>query len=437
MYNRVTISCFCLLFLAFGRLEAQNTTPEVKQLLKQARVNLNAQPDSCVYYSQAAYKKASDQKNHWAMVKSLTYIGRVREKQKQPEQAIQHYFDALDLMTRSDTLDDFNTATLNRNIAGIQKNHNNHKQAVAYYDSALFYLHRHVREYPDIARKDGDYRHIYSIEYNKAQSQRRLGDIEAAQSSFLSLLRDTQTPWRVQVNSLYQIGLMFNELQEPDSAQKYFRLGIEHEKADSLRISRGYHNLAMVYFQQGDYTAALDLYMQAIRLKERLKDKKSLFISLIDLGESYLMLGQYSQANEVFEKATRTLGEETIKTDPKYYNLYQLQSQVFASTNPEASRQMIRKYVNCTREFQRLQEVLRDEGRRRAFNLAMSNYWAEKEHVQEVQTLDRKYTAWIWVIIIGFSIAFYMGFQVLRVYRRKKLFREINKVTRDRTIRAS
>lgn len=426
-----------LLLSVFEPLGAQNTTPQTKLLMDSARVKLLQQPDSSLIYATMAYKEAQENNNLWAMIKCLTYIGRVKEQGGIIDEAVGHYFDALGLMSKADTIDDYNTATLNRNIALIQANYFNFEQALSYYDSALFYLQRHVKDYPKIARADGDYRHVYSIRFFKGQTMRKLGNLDGAKQVFRQLLDDKQTPGRTQINTIYQIGFMYNDVQQPDSARKYFQLGLRHPALDSVRKGRGLHNLGMIDFEAGNFESAIANYSAALRVKRKLRSRSSLYITLLDLGESYLKLNRFAKADKYFQEALETLDEKVMQADPRYYNVYQLRANALMDTDVAISRKMLSVYVQCNEDFQRIQQQLRDQDQNRAFNLAMTNYWSEKEHNQEVKALDRTYTAWIWGMIIGFGITAYLGFQALRTYRRKRLFREIQKVTRDRTTRAS
>lgn len=402
-----------------------------------ASAKLLSQPDSSIFYARRAYELAKDNSNVWAMVKSLTYIGRVEERKGSIDEAIRLYFDALRLMDMADTLDDYNTATLNRNIALIQGRYFNFEQALSYYDSSLFYLNRHVREYPKIAKEDGDYRHLYAIQYFKGQTLRKLGTTEAAKDAFKTLLEDSQTPASIQINSIYQIGLMYNDINLPDSAQKYFRLGLKHPRLDATRRGRGMHNLGMVSFQKGDFQTAIQHYEEALQVKRNLKSKRSLYITLMDLGESYLMLDRFSLADQYFQQALNLLEEAEIKSDPKYYNIYQLRSQALITADASLSRKMLRAYVDCNREFQRIQQQLRDQDQNRAFNLDLDNYWADIDHQEEVIEIQARFR-WKLIIVSFIIIALaYAAHYFWRIRKRKTIDRKVKKAVREKRARLS
>ncbi len=424
---------FTFLFLQANSGIAQNSTRQVKFWITKARQYMNPNPDSCIYYSELIQSKATRQGNYWAMSKSLTYSGRAKEKKGDPFNAIRDYFDALMWISKADTTDDYNTGVITRNIANIQIDHFNYEEALKYYDSALFYFNRHVLENPKVAKQDRDYLQLYTTEYFKVEALRGVKDIESAQKTLVRLLNDKQTPNRTAINSIYQIGKIFNDLNEPDSAKKYFQQGIADVRADSLRKAQGYHNLAMVNFQQGDYEQAISLYTKAVAIKNKLKRKESLFISLLDLGESHLMNGNLKLARSRFGQAINTLTTASINANPEYYIIYHFMS-LASGEDMEANWEYQRKFVDCSQGFLRMQQKIKDEARKRAFNLSLDQYRANIQHQEEVNGLDRKYSIWIVIILVLATAASIIGAKTLIVLWRKKREKKLNNVLRPRKI---
>lgn len=423
--------------MSLATLKGQNTVPGVKALLKSARQSMNANPDSCIFYSQNAYEIAKSTKDFWAMSKSLTYSGRAKENMGQVENAIRDYFYALKWVSLSDTTDDYNSGVITRNIAAIQIDYRNFTQAIIYYDSALFYFNRHVTEFPEIAKRDNDYRQIYYTRYYRAESLWQAGNILESQQQLLSLLNDVNTPISLKVNAHYQFGFIYNEMQRRDSAILHFKRGLSIAKINDRDLSRGRHNLAMTHFRQQKYKEAARLYRDAIEIKKQLKDSKSLFISILDLGESLLMDNRPNEALSVFKEAINILDQKTIDANPKYYSIYQFMSRCLTFTDGKESQALLIKFVECTNEFQRLQEALRNEHQQKTFDLFMQNYQAEMEYESELTTLDRKYSVWVVIIILLALVASILGMKSWLIYRRKQISKKINQAIRPRNLRAS
>ncbi len=413
---------------------AQNSTPEVREWIIKARQHLNDEPDSCLYYTDLIVAKAKSNRNYWALSKSFTYSGRVKEKRGQIEAAVIDYFEGLRWIARADTADDFNSGVLTRNIAGIQMDFKNYEEAQVYYDSALFFFNRHVREHPEIAKKDNDFRHIFSTRYFKVEGLRRLGDIESARDILIGLLKDKRTPKGTRINSLYQLGFIFNDMNEVDSAQSYFQKGIDHDGATPFYIARGLHNLGMVSFQQKKYGEAINRYKKAVAVKEKLSNKKSLFISLMDLGESFLLAGKLDSALHYFNHSIRVLDEVSLHADPDYYIIYLLMSKA-SGKDMSSSWKLQDQFISCNNEFLGTQQAIKDEARKRAFNLSLDQYRSDIKHKREFKLLDRKYAIWVIVIVILATVASVLGAKSLIMYWRKKRSKDLNQVLRPRHIR--
>lgn len=425
--------------MSIGRAFGQDSTPEVKDWLTKARQHLIDQPDSCLYYVDFILDKAGKQGDYWAISKSLSYSAWVKEKRGQIYGAIIDYYEALRWMAEADTIDDVNNGTITRNIANIQMDFKNYEHAQIFYDSALFFFNRHVNNHPKVAKEKNHYRHIYSTKYFKVEGLRRLGKELKAQEVLEDLLKDKNTPRGTRINSLYQLAFLFNDLDEIDSARSYFQKGIEFPGASPSYIGRGFHNLAMISFQQKEFLKAIVLYKEAISyktdnsLKRNLSNRKSLFISLMDLGESFLREGKLDSAQHYLNRSLTTLDSTTINVNPDYYIIYHLMSKASGS-NLEANWKYQDKFISCNNAFLGTQQKIKDEARRRALYLSLDQYRAEIRHQEEVNDLDRKYSNWVIAIILLAAVGSVLGAKYWLLHRKKR-FKRINQVLRPRETR--
>ncbi len=428
---------FIVIFLSLTSFSSQTKTNDLTQYLSKARKTLNRNADSCIVYSYRAFELAEAQNDYWAMSKSHTYSGRAWEKKGDIEKAVRDYYSALRSIHLADTTDDYNSGVITRNLANIQMDHRNYEQAVEYYDSTIILFGRHLQDHPEIAQRYGDDKQIYYSQYYKAEGERQLGNIQAAQSTLKQLLENRKIPTNIQLSSIYQIGLIFNDLNEPDSAIRYFKKGIDHQRADSLQIGQGYHNLAMVHFQQEEYQKAITNYTLAASLKENGKDKRPLFISLLDLGESYLMDKQVDRAIESLQAALETLDTLSIRSNRKYFNVYQLMAKAYMPKDATTSRYYLDLYLKSSEEYESIQESLRDEDKKRAFNLFLSQLSIEKEHEEEVVEIEKKSKInQLWVgLAIG--ILAYLAHLLWRFRKRKSISEKVDKAVRKKRARLS
>ena len=65
------------------------------------------------------------------------------------------------------------------------------------------------------------------------------------------------------------------------------------------------HNRAQLYYEQGYYSSAEQMYLEALEIRRRVLQPEHLDIaqSLNNLAELYTVLGKFSQAESLYEEA--------------------------------------------------------------------------------------------------------------------------------------
>ncbi len=90
------------------------------------------------------------------------------------------------------------------------------------------------------------------------------GDFEAAEQEYKTALRTLESP-----DILYNLGFICEELRKPDAAIKYYARALKLAPDDVPTMN----NLGSLYYKKGDFSKAMDLYNQAMKVNPALSGK--------------------------------------------------------------------------------------------------------------------------------------------------------------------
>ncbi len=76
-------------------------------------------------------------------------------------------------------------------------------------------------------------------------------------------------------------------------------------------IASAYCALGLVYWNQGNYSLALDHFFKSLKIDERIGNKRGIGVNTVDIGNIYANEGEYSKANDYYFKALAI--DETVK----------------------------------------------------------------------------------------------------------------------------
>ena len=121
------------------------------------------------------------------------------------------------------------------------------------------------------------------------------------------------------------IALVKNQYQE---ALDYFlkALGIQEKIGDANGISRSLNDIANVYKKINNYPLALQYYQQSIAIRRKLDNKQAIITTLTEIGELYIMQNYYQDAEEVLQEAQQVA--QQVNANAKLFRIYKLLSEV-------------------------------------------------------------------------------------------------------------
>ncbi|MDP1801345.1 MAG: tetratricopeptide repeat protein [Bacteroidota bacterium] len=110
------------------------------------------------------------------------------------------------------------------------------------------------------------------------------------------------------VSSAYNnIGFFYSEKNDPEKAINYYlkALGIQEKIKDSLGIAATLNNIGLIYNQQNNIPQAIAYFEKSLKIRQQLNDLEGLAGSLINIGAVYNNHGNILKALENYHKALK------------------------------------------------------------------------------------------------------------------------------------
>ncbi len=265
---------FLLIFSAFlpQQLWSQNPADSLRSLMKKsneqrkgelnieiANYHLAENPDSSLYYGNAAKAIGKETNNHVLVIRSYSVIGEAYQRQNKLKKAISSYLKGLELAEKHDE----------KSLAGTIYN----GIGVCYfYLSNLGKAEKYMKLAAQAKKEANDYRYYALIMANLAglqiMNQSFDESIKTLKEAEKTLLKKKQYEYVAAVyNSL---GAAYQTVH-PDSCIYYYNKSLEFssKNKDYLTMTSTYQNLGDYYFGLKNYPKAIEYMKNAIATNER------------------------------------------------------------------------------------------------------------------------------------------------------------------------
>lgn len=202
------------------------------------------------------------------------------------------------------------------NIASVYTMRGALNMAIEYHFKALSLLddHPHIMGTTDAAKMR------ISILSAIAGSYYELQNRDLALNYYLEVLKVLEEadrsfqdsfPGNYKYYILYNIGSVYLAGEETEQAEAYFRRAENEagEEADSLLKAGLLSNYGIILKNRGEPDLAMQNYLQALEIRERLGDRRGVVSSLNNIGDYYLLIKDYPNAISYFERSKREAEE--------------------------------------------------------------------------------------------------------------------------------
>ncbi|HBB87191.1 MAG TPA: hypothetical protein DC047_06215 [Blastocatellia bacterium] len=245
------------------------------------------------YLKSLPIRKAEHQQS--SEINLLNNIGGIYDSLGDPHLALEYYAQALKLWQESKNRDKIPVGL--NNVAKVQDELGEWQEAKKKYEEAL-------------SLYGGDKAGEAATLVNLGSLYETLGDPEMALQNYndaLDLLRATVKDKRLTANVLTRMGQVDISLGKLDDALKDYNEALNeqaqlHPPESGQRVST-LMGIAAVTALRGNTRQALEFYLEALKLRREVGDRRGEAVTLDKLGETYTSLGEPQKALESFEEA--------------------------------------------------------------------------------------------------------------------------------------
>ena len=384
---------------------------EINTLHKKALNVYKTSLDSFYIYSDIAYKKARKLNYTKGMALNQTIRGWVHRNNGKYDLAMENYTKALFLYERSNSSDYYNFASIFNNIAIIYADFKLYEEASHYYDSALIMFNK----YMDFDYDDSLAHKLKELSYFKAETMINTGDETKVQLGLdiLKSIYDKKDALNG-ADILNKLGLAYNRLGEYEVAREQFDLIFSHPQLSLEYKGRVYHNIGLTYLDQGILSKSEEYYLKAFEIKKQLKNKRSLFITMLDLGDVYVRQRKYQEAVNIMEEALGTYDQITRK--PEYYNIYDLLATAYTRIDLAKYDHYNALYKAANEAYTSKQQQLKSDVLQKKIQVTVDHFKRDLLREEERQQFLERY--WISTLFVSVIIVF-LAIYFVRSYRKR------------------
>ncbi|MCE3227775.1 MAG: hypothetical protein K0S32_2326 [Bacteroidetes bacterium] len=176
---------------------------------------------------------------------------------------------------------------------------------------------------------------------------------EKAKIAYKALLIKNDDAENKMISNYRQIGVLYRDRKQYDSAEKYFKLSIAGAEKSNIPalLASNYNSLALLYEKTNQDQKALDVYLKSIELKRQLKGRElALATSLANVTTIYLRLKQLDKAEKCIMEA-ELISRPTNDKKSRLDILFRMRDFLKVKRNSE-------KLIQCDDEIIEIQEAL-------------------------------------------------------------------------------
>lgn len=392
-----------LLNLLKGNLPINQRTEILLQLADRFRVSL---PDSSLYYADQAFKLAQQSGDSLQIIRANYYHASHDYSTGKPERAFATVQKNIEWLRRHK--DQMSLEALHESFSGLcLMKMNQKKEALEHFYKAL-----------KLAEESNDFMTQLRARVNIGWVMMESNRFQEAVESFTTALKlIDEKKMNIRNPTVYNnLASSYGSLGKLDSAEKYSRLAIAvaHEQKDLNAEANGYYILGTTQIKYGRHEDALQSFLAAKPLREKVGDPFFIVSDLSEMANLYARLNKPAEGIAVSKQALDIA--KANKIDAKLPMIYSAMAENYQAAGDFKQAAEVYKKIN------ELKDSLYADANPRALAEMQLKYETEKKEqqilVQRIQ-LSRKNLIIIGIVILV-ALATFLSYSVYRRYRLKQ-----------------
>tara|TARA_R110000823_G_scaffold314119_1_gene442594 strand:- start:50186 stop:51514 length:1329 start_codon:yes stop_codon:yes gene_type:complete len=365
------------------------------------------QSAKAIDYTQEAFKWASKRGDTYRMVVAKSTMGYISMQVRDYEAAYINYFDALNYLQKSDTVDLYNKVAILRSLAVIKSRYSDYKMATTFYKEAYEAAKIYIRRYPDLAKENGDSGLLIDLPYFMAMQMKNNGDYEGAGDVLLDLWEESEYKGDTVslARALNQLGIIKLANKDYLEAQNFFSyVAFNNGIAPDTRAI-AFQNLGTSYLRLGNLEKAEKWYSEALALKVEHSSARSQFVTLLDYGELEYKKGNTTAAIEKWEEALKTF--DKIDAEPDLFMIYDWLQKAYLHVDIDKAASYGDLYTANIQDWMSIQRNQKDNPTLQAFNTRIDQVLSKRRENAEQLALIKEFWPLGLAIILLFTFLLY------------------------------
>lgn len=400
---------YILIILFCTQLFAVGQDSDIDDLLDQAIELVSENPEKSIKLTQSAFKKASRSKDTYNMISAKSVMGYIGMVTNDYDASYINYTDALEYMNKYSVKDLYSRVSILNNLAIIKSSFGDHEGSASLYKMAHKAATQYVNENREIAEEDGDVEWLVDLPYEMAVELQDDGQYLEAGEVLVDLWEESEFKGDtiLLAKVVNQLGLIKKRNGEFNKALDFFAIAAFNENVEPSLRAKLMHNLAATYTVQEDYVKASKYFAEALDLKLEHSNERSQFITMLDQGELKFIDGDLSAAITKWEQALGVY--DVVKNEPDLFIIYDWLQKAYLNEDVKKSAFYGNLYSSNIRNWMDIQNNQIDSNASlQAFNTRIDTILSSRALKAERLELLRRYWPFAVIALLVIMLFVYM-----------------------------
>ncbi len=364
--------------------------------------------DSAFIYTKNLLKRFEASGNTYRIVRSNLYLGYILELKQEYGKAVIYYLEGIRYSENAE-FDKViqNKIWLRRNIANIFRKFESNSLATKYNLEAI-----------DLAMSNNIEDLIIRLKLNQGLVYQNNEQYTEAATMLKEILPLVTTDKVRESEIINQIGLVYLQMGDLESASYYFNQLLSLPEEASLYMAKALDNLGEISYKKDNLNEGIDYLKQAIDLMESNENPEEygLFLSYKDIGLYLLQANKLAQSEDYLKKAELLF--KYAESDPSSFEVFKILSDLYFNTNrPAEGNHYSQLYFNKVQSFIETQKEIQKQDKEYNFELITRRYFDnvdKQERIASILFISKLSSGSLLVLLLLVIVYYQMGKMRLR-----------------------
>lgn len=354
-----------------------NSSPIEKEELDQVNALFKVNKDSAFSLSYELIDECYSNDDYYGLVKLNYILGYYHKRNNNVGKSVLHYLEAIRYSKEADYEGLINDQIeLRYNLGNIYRKYKANDLAISNYKEAI-----EIADWFDENNK-----RVLRLKFNLALTYEQAEQAFEAIALFNEIFQSSTESRKKRITN--ELGLIYWEIGELDNAKTQFHKLLGNSGEFKIYSAKALHNLGEIEYENGNPTKAIELILQAIRMKEEIEDveQRSLFLSYKVLGDLQLKEQNLNEALAAYKVAETMV--ESVKHEAFSFEIYRSLTQLnYEFGNHNEAREHNQLYAKTVDNYLESQKSIQETDRQFNMDLITKRYLEEVDRQEQIASI--------------------------------------------------